>query len=407
MKILLVSANFPPEVNAPASRGWEHSKRWVKRGEFVEVLTAVPSYPEGKVYEGFQNRWTHTEQEGVAVARVPIYPSENKGTFKRILGYLSFMMSAIVHSFKLQNKPDVVIATSPQLFTAVAGYVIAKKFRVPFVLEIRDLWPESIEAVGAMLSFALKCFYQLAFFLYKQADQIVVVTQSFKGEIAAKGIDESKIHVIPNGADLEFWTQPEEKDLLASLFEQYQIDEDRWIVAYIGTIGMAHRADILYEVAKQDPHQKTLYLVVGAGAEFETLQQKPSLPNFRLIPKISKTQVRQLLKQIDVCFIHLKKTPLFETVIPSKIFEAMAVGKPIILGVKGEAQELLLESGAGICIEPESVKDLISAVQKMRTDKEMVKQYGKNGQDYVRKHYSREQLAEQYRLLLHHIFSKK
>ena len=401
MNILLVSANFPPEVNAPASRAWEHSKCWVKKGDCVEILTAVPSYPEGKVYSGFLNKWSQIQEEGITVDRVPIYPSENKGTFKRILGYLSFMSSAMIHSFKLQNKPDVVIASSPQLFSAVAGYMIAKKFRVPFVLEIRDLWPESIEAVGAVPSFTLAFFYKLAFFLYKHANQIVVVTKSFKHEICAKGIDESKIHIIKNGADLEFWRQEENEDVLTPLLEKYQI-HDEFIVAYIGTIGMAHRADILYEVAKEDIHQKTLYLVVGAGAEFDKLQQKQKLKNFRLIPKISKKEVRQLLKRIEVCLIHLKKASLFETVIPSKMFEAMAVGKPIILGVRGEAQDMLIESEAGICIEPESIAELSNAVQEMRNHEELRKQYGKNGKNYVKKYYSRVQLAEEYRLLLYH-----
>jgi 3-isopropylmalate dehydratase small subunit len=202
MRILFISNYFPPEVNAPATRVYEHAKQWVSDGHEVEVLTSCPNFPEGEVYDGYENHLAVERVDGITVTRVPMYVTPNKGIFRRTLSYISFMGFARWYADCLQNEPDVLVATSPQFFAAIAGYWLARLKQVPFVLEIRDLWPESVVAVGAMeRNLIIRSFERLEKFLYREADRIVPVTNAFKRSIVEKGIDPGKITVIENGVE--------------------------------------------------------------------------------------------------------------------------------------------------------------------------------------------------------------
>ena len=407
MRILFLSNYFPPEVNAPATRLYEHAKRWVLDGHDLEVLTSAPNFPEGHIYEGYENRFSREIVDGINVTRVPMFVTENKGTLRRTLSYLSFMTSAYWHINRVQ-KPDIVVATSPQFFAAVAGYFAARRFRVPFVLEIRDLWPESIVAVGAVKRNAIiRLFERIEHFLYRKADHIIVVTRSFKRFIAAKDIDAQKISVLKNGADLDTWNAPLESGKMSDLRMQYDLD-DRFVVSYIGTIGMAHRADILLEAAQSCQDPDVVFMVVGAGAKRAALEERTKelkLSNFRLLGKVSKDEVRYILALTDISVVHLKKSALFKTVIPSKIFEAMATQTPIILGVEGEARDIILEANAGLPIEPENADELVQAVLRLKGDKDLYYSMAQSGFEHVHKHYDRGRLARQYAALLMQIIS--
>lgn len=224
MNLLFISNYFPPEVNAPATRIYEHARAWIQAGGSVEVLTSVPNYPEGVLYANYQNRFSAEQVDGIPITRVPMYIAENKGTIRRTLSYLSFMLSTILYSGRLQKRPDLVVATSPQLFGAIGGYVISRLRRIPFILEIRDLWPESITAVGAVkYKGIIEIFEKIARFLYKNAAQIVVVTDSFKQDLINKGVDPQKIMILKNGVNPDFFSQALDPQKLANLQKKTRI----------------------------------------------------------------------------------------------------------------------------------------------------------------------------------------
>lgn len=406
MRILFISNYFPPEVNAPAVRIYEHARQWVRDGHEVEVLTSVPNFPEGYVYDGYKNRFSTETVDGIKVTRVPMYITPNEGIGRRTFSFITFMFSARRYVGRLQQKPDVVVATSPQFFAGVAGYLLGRHQRVPFVLEIRDLWPESIVAVGAVRrNILIRTLERLERFMYTQAAHIVVVTDAFKRFIVKKDIDPDKISVIKNGANLEIWDEPLDQQKLAALRKQYRL-EGKFVASYIGTIGMAHRVDILLDAAQRCTDPDVVFMVVGTGAEREKLaarQAELRLPNFILLDKVPRDEVRYLLALTDVSVVHLKASPLFKTVIPSKIFEAMATRTPIVLGVEGETKEIIEEADAGLTIQPENVDELLQAVLQLKTQPALYARMAQNGYEHVHAWYDRSKLARGYAAMLEQV----
>jgi glycosyltransferase involved in cell wall biosynthesis len=402
MHILFLSNYFPPEVNAPATRLDEHARQWVADGHTVDVLTSVPNFPEGEVYEGYENELTEEERGGVRATRVPMYVSPNEGVIRRVLSYLSFMLSACWYAGRLPT-PDVLVATSPQFFAALAGAWVAWWKDVPFVVEIRDLWPESVVAVGAMdRNVVIRFFEWVERKLYETADHIVVVTGTFQDEIAEKSISREKISVIKNGIETDWWDRSLDEERLAALQREHGL-QDKFVASYIGTIGMAHRADVLLEAAQRCDDPDIVFMVVGAGAkrdELEARQEELELDNFRLVDKVPKETVPYLLALSDVSVVHLRDDPLFETVIPSKMFEAMITRTPILLGVRGEAREIVEEAGAGIPIPPEDPDALAEAARRLKERPELHAQMAENAAQHVRTHYDRTGLAREYASLL-------
>lgn len=403
MRVLFVSPNFPPEVNAPATRLMEHAREWVALGGEVDVITDVPNYPEGVVYDGYENRYTVEEVEGIRVHRVPMYVTANEGAAKRIASFVSFMASAVWHARRIRERPDVVVATSPQFFSALAGRRIAKRLGVPFVLEIRDLWPESIVAVGAMeRNAAIRALERVERGLYRDADHVVSVTDSFVDHIVAGGARPENVSVIKNGADVDRLAAAPDDALRAEIRREHGWD-GQFVAAYIGTIGMAHRADVLLEAARRCPDPDVRWVVMGAGAErpaLEAAAAEAALPTFQLLDKRPKAEVASFLAETDVSVVHLSDTPLFRTVIPSKLFEAMALRIPIALGVRGEAQALVERAGAGIAFAPEDPDALVETVLRMKRDRDLYRRLQADGAAFVRAHFDRPRLARRYWNLL-------
>ena len=411
MRVLFVSPNYPPEVNAPATRLYEHAHRWAAAGGQVDVLTDVPNYPEGVVYPGYENRYAEeAERVGsgrIRVFRVPMYLAENKGSLKRTLSYVSFMVSAGYFSRRIREKPDVVVGTSPQFFCALAGYWIARRLGRPFVMEVRDLWPESIVAVGAMKrNAAIRAFERLETYLYRHADHVVVLTNAFKRHVMERGVPADRISVVKNGADLDRLNTPLDPATLDEVGKTSGF-AGRFVASYAGTTGMAHGAGVLLDAAKltqDDPD--VLWSIVGTGAEREALERRAAetaLANFSLIEKQPKERIFHYLQHTDVAVVHLRDLPLFRTVLPSKLFEAMAFGKPIVLGVRGEAAELVEEAGAGICVPPEDPAALADAVLRLKRDPELYARLAANGRRYVAEHFDRADIALRYWALLHRV----
>lgn len=362
MHILFLTDNFPPEINAPASRTFEHCREWVSAGHEVTVITCAPNFPKGRLFDGYRNRlWQSEEMAGIRTIRVWSYISANEGFARRIADYVSFMISAIIAALFVR-RVDIIIGTSPQFFTAVAAWITSLTRRKPWIFELRDIWPESIRAVGAMKeSPLLDLFEKLERFLYRKAGHIVAVTNAFRQSLTERGIDPKKISVVTNGADLSRY-EPMAKD--QATVEQLGL-EGKYVVGYIGTHGMAHALDTLLEAAdivdNSAGGENIVFLLLGDGArkkELAATATRMKLTNILFIDSVPKDEVVRYWSIIDAAVIHLRKTKLFESVIPSKMFEAMAMGIPVFLGLRGEAAEIMRVSGGGISFEPENAQAL-------------------------------------------------
>ena len=368
MHILFLTDNFPPEVNAPASRTFEHCREWVKAGHRVTVITCAPNFPKGKVFDGYRNRlWQRERMEGIEVIRVWSYITANEGFARRILDYLSFMLSAILVG-PWVRRVDVIVGTSPQFFTACAAYVVSRLKGVPYVFELRDLWPESIKAVGAMKdSRAIRMLERLEMFLYRKSAAVVSVTESFRRVLIRRGIDSTKIHVVTNGVDVsQFKPRPKDAELTRKLGL-----EGKFVAGYIGTHGMAHALETILEAAERLRGQPFAFIFLGDGARKQALRemaQQRGLDNVVFVDSVPKADVARYWSLLDVSIIHLRKTELFTTVIPSKLFECMGMGIPVLHGVAGESAEIVTEEGAGIPFEPENVGQLVDALQRFRAN---------------------------------------
>lgn len=396
MHVLFLTDNFPPEVNAPASRTFEHCREWVRAGHQVTVITCAPNFPKGKVFDGYQNRlYQVDEMAGIRVVRVWSYITANEGFLRRILDYVSYMAAAVIAA-PFIRKVDVVVGTSPQFFTACAAWVVGTLKRVPWIFELRDIWPESIKVVGAMKqSKALDMLEKLEMFLYRKATAIVSVTEAFRATLIRRGVDGSKIHVVTNGVDISRFN-PRTKD--AGLAAQLGV-QDKFVAGYIGTHGMAHSLDTLLDAAralKESPDGDHFrILLLGDGAQKASLMlraKQQGLDNVIFVDSVSKDEVVRYWSLLDASIIHLKKDDLFTTVIPSKLFECMGMGIPVLHGVRGESAEIVQKEEVGIPFEPESSEELCVALRELSSNPELFARLKLNG-PLAAQRYDRRTLA--------------
>lgn len=367
MRILLLTDNYPPESSPPALRCSMHAKRWIERGCHVNVVTSFPNFPDGKVFGGYrQSLFKRETLDTVDVLRVPTLIFANSGTILRIVDFLSFMITGSIASLFV-GRPDVVVATSPQFFTAVAGWFVSRIYRRPFVFEIRDLWPDSIVAVGAMKEGRIiRMVRRVEQFLYRKADLIITVTSSFRDILIDRGIDGGKVVVVTNGIDTRQLTPGSASAALRHRLEL----EGKFVVSYIGTVGMAHGLQMILDAAHdiRDRLPEVQFVIVGSGAELQELRDQASrrnLTNVTFVGRVAHADVIEHWRLSDVTLVLLKNTPLFRTVIPSKIFEAMATGTPIVTNVHGELQNILEPLGAAEIIPPDNLAALVGAIGRL------------------------------------------
>jgi len=401
MHILFLTDNFPPEVNAPASRTFEHCCEWVKAGHQVTIITCVPNFPAGNVFEGYKNKlWQEEEMEGIRVIRVWSYITANSGFVKRILDYISFMPPAVLAALFVK-KPDLIIGTSPQFFTVCAAYLVSFFKRIPFVFELRDIWPESIKAVGAMNdSVIIRVLEKIELFLYRKAKIIVSVTNAFKRTLIERGVGGEKIHVVTNGVDISRFIKAE-KD--AELVEQLGL-QGKFIAGYVGTHGMAHHLETILDAAllAQQNNDDMRFLLLGNGArkkELVELSKSMGLNNIVFVDSVAKADVPRYWSLLDVSIIHLKNIELFTSVIPSKLFECMAMGIPVLHGVKGESAEIVEENKVGYTFEPENEQQLYKLLVELKASPSKYKDFEVAGITASKK-YDRSVLAGDFLRLL-------
>jgi glycosyltransferase involved in cell wall biosynthesis len=403
VKILYVSQYFPPEMGAPAARAAELSRHWARMGHDVTILTGFPNHPTGVVpaeWRSRLHRFLYRETvDGVSVVRTWLWPLPNRKAHERIRNYASFCASSAISGLSLE-KPDAVIGSSPQLLVALSAWWLAWWKRVPFVFEVRDLWPESLAAVGAGGEGALlhRTLGAIAGFLYRRADQIVVVTPAFKDHLIRNWrVPEAKISVVENGVETDLFRP----DPAASEARRALGLEDRFLICYIGTMGMAHGLETLIAAAERlrTALPAATFLLIGEGAQKEkivALAEARGLTNIRFLEQQLRELIPAYISAADVCLVMLKKTELFKTVIPTKLLEYMACERPVIVAVDGQARQIVEEAAAGVFVEPEDSKALAEAVLALAADPEQRRQMGFSGRQYIVNRLSRERTARDY-----------
>lgn len=401
MKILYVSQYYPPEMGAPSARASELAKHWASLGHQPTVLTGFPNHPTGRVPPEWQSRLRRLRfqetADGVHVVRTWLWPLPNRKSIERALNYSSFCASASVTGSAI-SKPDVVIGTSPQLLVGLSAWWIARLKRVPFIFEVRDLWPESLVAVGAgdAASPLHRILGRIAGFLYRRSDHIVVVTPAFKDHLIKHwSVSEEKISVVENGVETDlFRPESSEQNSDLSATQKYR-------VCYIGTLGWAHGLETLVQAADrlQSCASEVEFLLVGEGADkdrIKALAREQGLSNISFVDQVPRERIPKIIQQSDVCLVLLRKTDVFKTVIPTKMLEYMSCARPVILGVDGQARSILEEAGGGVYVEPENANALANAILHLKTQPELCEQFGKNNRRYILAKFSRQKTAERY-----------
>jgi glycosyltransferase involved in cell wall biosynthesis len=396
VRILALSHYYPPEVNAPASRLSEHARVWRDAGHEVTVVTCAPNHPAGQLYPGYRNRlWQEETIDGVRVIRLWTFLAANEGFLPRIANYLTYLFSMLFWMWRLP-RADVVMSTSPQFFCGLSGWFLKRRKR-PWVLEIRDLWPESIVTVGAMKrGVAIRAIEQVEAFAYRKADLVVSVTDGFVPHIRARR-PRGPIAVIKNGVDLSrFASDP----AAADAFRADHGLTGKVVASYVGTHGMAHGLQAVIAAAERLRDRDDIaFLMVGGGAERATIKamrDAKGLTNIVMLDQLPKAAMPAVWGASDAALILLKRVDTFKSVIPSKMFEAMALGVPMILGVEGEARALMDEAGGGIAITPEDDAELAAAIERLADDRALGREIGTSAKAFVRAHFDREKLARAY-----------
>jgi len=407
MKILFVTHYFPPEVNAPANRTYEHCRRWVQDGHSVTVITGVPNHPRGEIFDGFENRWFQEEEvDGIRVIRTWMFLAQNAGFAKRVANYLLFALTAVLASFRA-DKPDLVVATSPQFFVGIAGAIISKLKRRPFVLEIRDLWPKSIVELGQLNEGPILSVLEgLEKWLYRSASGVVVNTRTFHDHITARGVDSSRIELVYNGIDPALFSpRPKNQRLLA--------DHDLagyFTVAYVGTLGLAHGLTLLIDVAERMRAREDLrFVLIGDGADRAKLEadiERRGLDNVRLLGLQTRESMPDWIASIDLLLVLLRDLPVFETVIPSKIFEFLAQERPVVLAAKGEIRRMMDEADGALVIDPEVADQLVAAIEEVMNRPEEAALRAASGRRWVEQDFIRDDLARKMARFLERIHAE-
>jgi glycosyltransferase involved in cell wall biosynthesis len=400
--ILFLTHYFTPENNAPAARVHGMAREWARAGHRVTVLTCAPNVPAGVVYAGYRNKPYQEEWiDGIRTVRVWTWLAANKGRVRRGLNFLSYLAAAGAAGPLLRPRADVVVATSPQFFAGWAGWPVARAHGAPFVLEIRDIWPDSIVAVGALPDGRIiRTLGRLERALYDGADHIVAVGDGYRMNMIRKGVGPSKISVITNGVDVDLF-EPREPD--QELRARLGFTPETFVVTFAGTIGMASELDVVLQTArrlKAKGRDDIRFLLVGDGAqraELEARARSERLDNVVFTGLVPRAELPAYLASSDACLAHFRKQELFQMILPNKFFEDAAMEKPILLGFEGEARTMLQEADCGIAFEPSNAAELAAAAQRLAdTPAEERRRLGENGRRYVLEHFDRRRLAHDY-----------
>tara|TARA_B100000963_G_C22640005_1_gene679923 strand:- start:8793 stop:10004 length:1212 start_codon:yes stop_codon:yes gene_type:complete len=378
---------FDPE---PTFKGLLFAKELMSRGFEVEVITGFPNYPGGKLYDGYHLKLIQKEViEGVCVTRLPLFPSHDKSKFGRVANYLSFAISSLFYGLFFAKRPDVIYAYHPPLTVGISAGIINFFRRVPIVLDIQDMWPDTLKATGMITnSRILGLVSRICNLIYSSAAKIVVLSPGFKRLLVARGVPEKKINVIYNWADEEVLRKSSGK------LPKELTSVEGFKVLFAGNIGQAQGLDVILDAAflLKDSVPEMQFFIMGEGLQRNSLKTKAdslNLKNVHFLNAVNMENVGIFLDYVDALLIHLNSDPLFEITIPGKSQAYMAVGKPIIMGVKGDASNLVSRANCGVCFEPENSKKLAEVVNNlMNLSSEEIKELGDNARKFYDKNLS-------------------
>jgi glycosyltransferase involved in cell wall biosynthesis len=403
MNIWLICQYYKPEPGAPSARLSGFAGVWQNAGHRVRVLTGLPNHPRGFVYEEHRNRGSFYEDEvdGVKVWRHWLYTTPNEGIRNKVISHVSFALSLLRNLFGRDHAPDVVVVSSPSFFAAVTGWLLAKRFRVPFVMEVRDLWPGIFVELGVLKQGKLlNALEKLELFLYRQAAAVVTVTKGFAKDIAKRGIDPSKLYVITNGVsdDELAYAASDIDDDIDALRTELQLNPLTRIVLYMGNHGVSQALGQVVDAAKVLlPRSDILFLMVGDGAEKERIKRiARGLPNIQFIPSQPKERVWLFYKAAHVALVPLKDVKGFETFIPSKMFEIMAAARPMVGALRGEGADILTASQSAIVVPPEEPEKMAQAILHLIDHPDKADKMGAAGRAFVSQNYRHTLLGQQY-----------
>ena len=399
MKLLILTQYFPPEVGAPQNRLFELAIRLKKLGVDVSVLTAMPNYPQMKIYEGYEGKnYMYEEIEGLPIHRTSIYLPKSKSIIQRLLNYFSFVYSSAKVGNSKIGDIDVILCESPPLFLGYSALYLKRKKKAKLIFNVSDLWPESAEKLGVVTNkWMLKLAYRLEEKLYHKA---VLVTGQTQGicENINKRFPNIDTYWLPNGVDVSYYNP---STVSSNWRNENGFHQDDILYLYAGIIGLAQGLEIILTAAELLKSNALIkFILVGAGPEKEKLlsiKVEKQLSNVYFFDAVSKLQMPKIVQASDVSIIPLRKLDLFLGAIPSKIFENLAMEKPVILAVDGEARELFVNQGkCALYSEPENTLELVNNVLLLANNKDLRKQLGERGRVYVEKSFNRNTIAQNF-----------
>lgn len=402
MNIIFLCHYFAPEPGAPSARILELARAWVAKGHTVKVVTCFPNHPTGVVPPEYRGRlWSHEVMDGIQVYRNWVYATPNEGFVRKTLGHISFMFTSVLFSLFRSGSADVVVVSSPTFFSLFSGYVFSRVKRAPLVVEVRDLWPAAIVELSVLKNrMIIRILEAMELWAYRVAKHVVVVTESFKQNLVSRGVPEDKISVITNGVDVERFTPGPKVESV----EDELGCRGKHLVLYIGAHGISQALDTVVRAAEKLRHRGDIVFgFVGEGAAKAKLQEmaeRLQLTNVRFLPAQPKHRMPDFYRTADVCLVPLKDIPLFQTFIPSKMFEIMACGRPIVAALRGEAAEILDRSGGAVVVPPEDPDSMAEAIARLVDQPELRRRLGESGAAFASTHYSRQKLAAKYEEIL-------
>lgn len=395
MKLLILTQYFPPEVGAPQNRLYEIAIRLQKKGVEVSVLTAMPNYPQMQIHAAYRGKFYFYEKMNeLKIYRSWIYVSKSKGILKRLINYFSFVKSSFWVGCFMLGKFDYILCESPPLFLGITAYLLKKLKGAKLIFNVSDLWPESAEKLGLVKNkFFLKISTLLEEFLYRKSTLITGQTQGIVKNISSR-FPNKKVYWLPNGVDLNYYKM---ENIVSNWKTENHFTKDDFILLYAGIIGHAQGLEVILKAAERlKKYQKIKFVLLGSGPEKEKLQSLKT-ENVYFFESVTKDKIPKIIATIDIAIIPLKKLELFKGAIPSKIFENLAMKKPILLGVEGEARELFIDEGnCGLAFEPENAEALSQKILQLYEDRNLLLQLGENGRKYVQEKFTRDKIADDF-----------
>ncbi len=410
-RLLYVTQYYASKGQPGASRHYQHIRNFMAQGYEVTLVTSYVKHRYRVIPPEYEGIKIAEERDGdLRVFKCYAYPNYGADFRTRMLNYLSFMFYALITGLFKASSSDLVLASSPSLFVGLTGYLLSRIRRVPFIFEVRDLWPETAVVMGSLRNpFMIRMATWLAYFLYRRADRVIAVTEGSRGGILKSGVSAQKVVLVPNGVDDDlFATLSQER--AQAIREQYGWG-DRFVAIYAGTLAAS---DGLFSIVRAGAalahYQDILIVFLGDGevkVKLQALAQELGLDNVAFIPSQPKAQVPDFVSAADVCLVPVKNDPFFAMTLPNKLFDYLAGGRPIIGAVPpGEAQRLIETAGAGLVVPPEDELSLAAALLEMRDHPERRAVYGRNGREYVMKHYLRSILASKLIAAMDHVLQE-